>query len=99
MSAIQLSLAVTPNENTAAISSGLVRAGNIDFMTTILDPSDLFWRQLEFAEFDVSEMSLSSLLILYANGHTDWVGISIFTSRRFFHTGMLVNKKSGITII
>lgn len=97
MSAIQLSLAVTPNENTLPISNGSIRAGNIDFMATVLDPSDLFWRQLEFAEFDVSEMSLSSLLILYASGNTDWVGIPIFTSRRFFHIGMLVNKNSGIT--
>ena len=96
MSVLQLSLGVTPNDNTMHIRDGSVRAENIDFMTSTLDPSDLFWRQLEFAEFDVAEMSLSSLLILYANGNTDWVGLPIFTSRRFFHTGILVNTNSGI---
>lgn len=96
MSVLQLSLAVTPNDNTRPISDGSIKAEGIEFVASVLDPSDLFWRQLEFSEFDVSEMSLSSLLILYAAGNTDWVALPIFTSRRFFHAAVIVNASSGV---
>ncbi|MBV9577467.1 MAG: ABC transporter substrate-binding protein, partial [Chloroflexi bacterium] len=47
-------------------------------------------------EFDVSEMSLSSLLMTMAAGNRDWIGLPIFTSRRFFHTGVWIRADSGI---
>jgi 4,5-dihydroxyphthalate decarboxylase len=62
----------------------------------VLHPSEMFWRQLHFEEFDLSEMSLSSLLMAVSNGDTRWVGLPVFTSRRFFHTGVLVTTASGI---
>ena len=42
----------------------------------------MFWRQLRFAEFDVSEMSWSSLLIAISQGDKRWVGLPVFTSRQ-----------------
>ena len=56
----------------------------------------MFWRQLKFAEFDVSEMSVSSLVIATSNGPTEWVAIPVFTMRHFFHTSVLVRKAAGI---
>jgi 4,5-dihydroxyphthalate decarboxylase len=56
----------------------------------------MFWRQLKFADFDVSEMSMSSLLIATARGETPWVALPVFTSREFFHTRILVTTASGI---
>ena len=56
----------------------------------------MFWRQLKFAEFDVSEMSVSSLIIATANGPTEWVALPIFSMRQFFHTSILVRADSGI---
>jgi 4,5-dihydroxyphthalate decarboxylase len=41
-------------------------------------------------------MSFSSLIMAIANGDTRWVGLPVFTTRRFFHTGVLVRKDSGI---
>jgi 4,5-dihydroxyphthalate decarboxylase len=58
----------------------------------------MFWRQLKFAEFDVSEMSLSSLIIATAQGLTDWVALPVFTMRHFFHTGILVRADAGISV-
>jgi 4,5-dihydroxyphthalate decarboxylase len=51
---------------------------------------------LSYEEFDISEMSMSSFLILVANGDRRWVALPIFTSRTFFHTGPLVRTDSGI---
>jgi len=56
----------------------------------------MFWRQLRFAEFDVSEMSMSSLLIATARGPTPWVALPVFTTREFFHTRILVRTDAGI---
>ncbi len=50
---------------------------------TILHPSEMFWRQLRFADFDVSEMSVSSLLMVLAGGDQHWLGLPVFTTRRF----------------
>jgi 4,5-dihydroxyphthalate decarboxylase len=51
---------------------------------------------LKFAEFDVSEMSMSSLTIATAKGPTPWVMIPVFTTREFFHLRALVRVSSGI---
>jgi 4,5-dihydroxyphthalate decarboxylase len=93
---IELSFAVGPNERTRPLISGYVRAEGIDLVTTVVDPSEIFWRQLRFGDFDVSEMSLSSFLIATARGDDRWVAIPVYTTRRFFHTWILVRQGAGI---
>jgi 4,5-dihydroxyphthalate decarboxylase len=97
MARVEVSFGVGPNERTRPLISGAVCADGIDLVTTVVDPSEIFWRQLRFADFDVSEMSLSSLLIAIARGDPRWVGIPVFTTRRFFHTWILVRAAAGIT--
>ena len=84
------------NERSLPVLDGSVVPEGIDLTCTIAHPSEIFWRQLHFKEFDVSEMSLSSLLMAMAQGNRDWVGIPIFTSRRFFHTWGWVRADAGI---
>jgi len=62
----------------------------------MLGPAEMFWRQLSFAEFDVSEMSMSELVMIRARGDDRFIGIPVFTTRRFYHTGILVRKDAGI---
>jgi 4,5-dihydroxyphthalate decarboxylase len=96
MSDLQLSLAMGLNARAAPVLEGAVKPEGIEFLATALHPSEIFWRQLHFADFDVSEMSMSSLLIAVAGGIKDWVGIPVFTSRRFFHTGIWVRNDAHI---
>ena len=51
---------------------------------------------MRFGDFDVSEMSFSSFIISLSKGDDRWVGLPIFTTRLFFHTGMFVRRDSGI---
>jgi 4,5-dihydroxyphthalate decarboxylase len=95
-STLELSAAFMPNDRTAPVLSGRVQPEGITLLTTPLHASEMFWRQLKFAEFDVSEMSVSSLVIATANGPTDWVALPIFSMRHFFHTTVLVRKGAGI---
>jgi 4,5-dihydroxyphthalate decarboxylase len=93
---IQLSLAISSNPRTWPILDGTVKPDGIDLIPTVMYPSEMFWRQLKFQDFDVSEMSLSSLMLTTAQGNDDWVGIPIFTTRKFFHTDIFVRKDAGI---
>jgi 4,5-dihydroxyphthalate decarboxylase len=93
---IQISLGVTPNARTAPITDGLVKADGISLVPTVRHPSELFWRQLRFSEFDISEMSLSGLMMLVARGDDRFIGLPIFTTRRFFHSWILVRRGAGI---
>ncbi len=96
MTDLQLSIAMQPNARSAPVLDGRLKPEGIDLAFTALHPSEIFWRQLKFAEFDVSEMSMSSLLIITAAGNRDWVAFPVFTTRRFFHTGIWVRDDAGI---
>ena len=63
--------------------------------TTALHPSEMFWRQLKFAEFDVSEMSMSSLPIATSQGSAVGRAPGVHDAR-FFHTGIFVRDDAGI---
>src|ERR1700689_3287752 len=96
MANLQLSLAITSNPRTWPIVDGRVKVDGVDFAMTVLGPAEMFWRQLSFAEFDVSEMSMSELMMIRERGDDRFIGIPVFTTRRFYHTGILVRKDAGI---
>ena len=96
MADLQLSLAVTSNPRTQPIIDGRVKTDGIEFITTVLGPAEMFWRQLSYAEFDVSEMSMSELMMIRDRGDDRFVGIPVFTTRRFYHTGILVRKNAAV---
>lgn len=93
---VRLSVGLTSNLRTRPILDGFVTADAIDMNVSELHPSELFWRQLKFAEFDVSEMSVSSLLMATARGDDRFIGLPVFTTRFFFQTWILVRKNAGI---
>ena len=93
---LQLSIGLTSNPRTWPVIDGKVAPDGIDLVPTVLHPSELFWRQLRYSEFDVSEMSVSSLLMARSKGDERFVGIPVFTTRRFFHTTTLVRRDAKI---
>src|SRR5882672_12730992 len=93
---LQLSLGIASNPRSWPILDGTVRPEGIELIPTVVHASELFWRQLRFADFDLSEMSFSSLMMARAKGDDRWVGLPIFTTRRFFHTGIYVRNDAKI---
>ena len=79
---LQLSIAMANNPRTRPIFEGKVKPDGIEFICSELHASELFWRQLKFGDFDVSEMSMSSLMMAVAGGDDRWVAMPIFTTRR-----------------
>jgi 4,5-dihydroxyphthalate decarboxylase len=96
MANLPLSMIFSSNDRSRPVIDGLVQPDGIDLTVTTAHPSEIFWRQLRFAEFDVSEMSMSSLLMVAARGDSPWVALPVFTARRFFHTWAIVRSDAGI---
>lgn len=95
MSRLRLSACLSVNPMTAPLAESSPEG--IDWTLSYVHPSEMFWRQLKFADFDISEMSLSTLMILWAGGERDWVALPVFTTRRLFHTGIVVRADSDLT--
>src|ERR1700758_3839793 len=93
---LELSVALSDNPNTRPLIDGRVEAEGLRLIPSAVHPSEMFWRQLRFAEFDVSEMSMSSLIIAASRGDTRWAAIPVFTMRKFFHTSIIVRRDSAI---
>lgn len=96
MPPLPLSLCVSRNPRTEPLLSGAVAPEGIEWAASAVHPSEMFWRQLKFGDFDVSEMSLSSLTIAASQGIRDWIALPIFTTRMFFHTRIVVREDAGI---
>ncbi|MBN9083414.1 MAG: hypothetical protein BGP04_14380 [Rhizobiales bacterium 62-17] len=93
---LPLSIALSNNERTRPVIEGRHQPQGVRLLPTVVHPSEMFWRQLKFTEFDISEMSLSSLFIAVSKGDQRFVGLPIYTARMFFHTRIIVRKDSGI---
>ncbi|MGE0626786.1 MAG: ABC transporter substrate-binding protein [Hyphomicrobiaceae bacterium] len=93
---LDLSIALSINERTKPILDGRIRPQGIRLLATGVHPSEMFWRQLKYQDFDVSEMSMSSLIIATVRGDRTWAALPIFTTREFFHTRTLVRVDAGI---
>ncbi len=95
MARLTLSFVTGPNERVSPLVEGAVQPEGVELIPTLSDPSETFWRQLNFEEFEISEMSLSSYLIARSRG-MDMMAIPVFPSRRFMHTQLSYHEDSGI---
>jgi len=94
---LKLSLACIDNyDRTRALLDGTVKPEGIDLKGEAIGPADLFRRVAQRAEFQVSEMSTSTFMILKSQGDDRYVGIPVFPSRNFRHGYIFINRRSGI---
>ena len=94
--ALDLSIVLSINERTKPILDGRVAPQGIRLIPTGVHPSEMFWRQLKYGDFDISEMSMASMFIATARGDRTWAALPVFTTREFFHTRALVRIGAGI---
>ena len=95
MPKLQLSFISAFNERVDPLMKGTVQAEGIEIVPTYSHPSETFWRQLKFQEYEVGEMSMSSYLIARERGF-DIIALPVFPSRRLFHAELSYNTDSGI---
>jgi 4,5-dihydroxyphthalate decarboxylase len=61
-----------------------------------LEPEEVFFRAFRHAEFDIAELSLSSFTVRTARGDNPYLGVPVFLSRAFRHSGIYVRTDRGI---
>jgi 4,5-dihydroxyphthalate decarboxylase len=62
----------------------------------VVEPNQLFARNLKSQEFDVSEMSFSTYITLVEQGRAHYTAIPVFLSRAFRHSAIFVRTDRGI---
>lgn len=84
-------------DRTLALQLGEVAPEGVDFRyITIREIGALFRRMAQHAEFEASEMSLSTLMLMVGRGDDRLVGIPVFPSRSFRHGFLFASSASGI---
>jgi len=96
MTNLRLTLACGPYDRTQALRDGTVRPEGIDLNYIMLQPAEIFWRMLQYKEFDASEMSLSNYTTLVGGGDSPFVAIPVYPSRVFRHGYFFINATKGI---
>ncbi len=78
MTHLRLTLACGPYDRTQALRDGTIRPEGIELNYVTLQPAEIFWRMLQYKEFDASEMSLSNYTTLVSGGASPFVAIPVF---------------------
>lgn len=94
--ALRLTLACGASDRTLPLILGDVRAAGIELTFLRMPPEEVFWRMTRHAEFDASEMSLSSYMLRRSRGDDALLGIPVFTSREFRHSCVWVRADADI---
>ena len=97
--ALKMTVAFSGNPRVQPLVDGRVKPENIDLEVVTVEEGMLFFPNLQYDEFDASEMSISETLLAKERGdgsRWDWSALPVFLSRGYFCLGVLVNTTSGI---
>jgi 4,5-dihydroxyphthalate decarboxylase len=96
MSKLLLSMACWNYDRTRALLEESVPVDGIDLNYINIPVEETFFRMIRHREFDVAEMSLSSYTLSMFREPRPFVAIPVFPSRIFRHSGIFINRNSGI---
>jgi 4,5-dihydroxyphthalate decarboxylase len=92
-----ITLATGRYDRVVPLLDGRVLIPGVRLRHVALSPEELFPRALRGGEFDAFELSFGAYLIRLAYGAIDIVGLPIFLSRSFRHSGFYIRTDRGIT--
>src|SRR5215475_9830111 len=93
---IPISIASGEYDRIRAIRDGIVKVEGCAVTYHVVEPNQLFVRNLKDQEFDVSEMSFSTYIALRDQGKAHYTAIPVFLSRAFRHSAIFVRTDRGI---
>jgi 4,5-dihydroxyphthalate decarboxylase len=93
---IPITVASGEYDRIRAIKDGVVPIEGCIVDYHIVEPNQLFARNLKSQEFDVSEMSFSTYVTLVERGRAHYTAIPVFLSRAFRHSAIFVRADRGI---
>jgi len=93
---IRLTIACGDYDRVRAIKDGRVKVDGCDITFINLEPEELFFRAFRYHEFDISELSFSSYMMVTGRDESAYVAIPAFVSRVFRHSGIYIRTDKGI---
>jgi len=93
---LPLTLACWIYDRTLALFEGTVRPEGIDLIYLPLWIQEIFYRMLRYKEFDASELSFGAYVASLFSDERPFIAIPVFPSRHFRHSGIYINRESGI---
>jgi 4,5-dihydroxyphthalate decarboxylase len=96
MPKLDLSIAVGDYDRVRPLIDGAVGIDGVAPLFMTLEPEEVFFRAFRHAEFDIAELSLSSFTVRTARGDNPYVGVPVFLSRAFRHSGIYIRTDRGI---
>lgn len=96
MTKLRLAIATGNYDRNRPLVDGEVQIDGVDPVFMLLEPEEIFFRAFRHAEFDVSELSLSTFTVKCAQGDNPYVGVPVFPSRAFRHTSIYIRTDRGI---
>ena len=96
MSDLSLSIAIGNYDRNRPLIDGDVNIDGVDPVFMMLSPEEMFFRAFRHAEFDVSEISLSSYTLSVSRNNAEYVAIPAFLSRAFRHSCIYIRNDRGI---
>lgn len=97
--ALRLTIAFSDNPRLDPLKDGAVKPQGIELDFVTVEPGTLFFRNLTYDEFDVSEMSISETLLARERSdgkRWDWSALPVFLSRGHHWPNLYVNTASDI---
>jgi len=91
-----LTLACAPYDRVRPLFDGRVRVEGVEIVPVPIPSEQSFPRAVQRAEFDVSELSLSSHLVQLSRGEAEYVALPVFVSRAFRHGAIYLRHDAGI---
>ena len=98
MPKLELSVATGDYDRIRPLIDGTVAIDGVAPVFMALEPEEIFFRAFRHAEFDIAELSLSSFTVRTARGDNPYVGVPVFPSRAFRHSGIYIRTDRGIRV-
>jgi 4,5-dihydroxyphthalate decarboxylase len=96
MSLLPISMTFWDYDRVQALADGRVRIEGCDAVHFNLDLHDIFFRAIRSQDFDITEMSFSSYMMMKAKGNAPYTAIPVFLSRMFRHSAIFIRTDRGI---
>ena len=96
-SRLKLTFASSDYEHVRDLTMGPLEAEGIELMPITLQIEEMFYRFINFEEFDISEISSGKYTSMISQGDDRFVGLPIFPSRVFRQSSVYIRPDGPVT--
>lgn len=93
---LNLSVAIGNYDRMRPLVDGEVQIDGVNSVYMLQEPEEMFFRAFRHADYDITELSMSSYTVKTSNNNCPYIGVPVFPSRAFRHTSVYIRTDRGI---